>query len=199
MKKILILFSALLLQAVAATVFAQNSNTVISGIVLDEVTNEPITGARVMETDENFDSVYSFLSTDVNGRFSFTLHETDNVLRVSYANYQSVKLPLDKTAFEIKLKKGSGVSGRVDGVILQLGGGNLNDGFSPMDFVNNVKASDVRVLKVGEEYGGDGRASAEPAIIKGRVMEDDNTHVYNVRITERDANDRIISYAISNP
>ncbi|MBP5443422.1 MAG: leucine-rich repeat protein [Treponema sp.] len=199
MKKILILFSALLLQAVAATVFAQNSNTVISGIVLDEVTNEPITGARVMETDENFDSVYSFLSTDVNGRFSFTLHETDNVLRVSYADYQSVKMPLDKTAFEIKLKKGGSVSGRFDGAILQLGGGNLNDGFSPMDFVNNVKASDVRVLKVGEEYGGDGRASAEPAIIKGRVMEDDNTHVYNVRITERDANDRIISYAISNP
>ena len=60
MKKILILFSALLLQVFAATAFAQNSNTVISGIVLDEVTNEPIAGARVMETDENFDSVYSF-------------------------------------------------------------------------------------------------------------------------------------------
>ena len=179
------------------SVTAQNSSTVISGVVLDEVTDAPIVDARVIETDENFDSVYSFISTDENGRFSFPLQGKGHTLRVSYANYQSVSVPLDKTSFEIKLNKGT--SGRVDGVLLRLGGDNLNDGFSPTDFIKNVKASDVSVIKIGEEYGGDGRASAQPVLIKGRVMEDETSHIYNVRITERDADDRIISYALSNP
>ena len=178
-------------------VSAQNSSTVISGIVLDEATNEPIVDARVIETDENFDSVYSFVSTDENGRFSFTRQGTGHILRVSYGNYQGVRLPLDKASFDIKLKKGA--SGRVEGVVIRMGGGNLNDGFSPMDLIQNVKASDMSVIKVGEEYGGDGRASAEATLVQGRVMEDETYSLYNVRITERDADNRIISYALSNP
>ena len=179
------------------TVSAQSGNAVINGVVLDEVTNEPIVDARVIETDERFDSVYSFVSSDENGRFSFTQQGTGHFLRVSSRNYKSEMVPLDRTSFEMKLKKGA--SGRVDGVVLRLGGGNLNDGISLGDLIKNVNASDVRVIKVGEEYGGDGRASAEPTLIQGRVMEDETYSLYDVRITERDADDRIISYAMSNP
>lgn len=104
---------------------------------------------------------------------------------------------LDATSSENEQKRV--VTGRADNVVYRLGGGNLGDGISPLDFVKNMNASDVQVIQIDEEYGGDGRASGQHTLVQGRVMEDESTHVYNVRITERDADGRIISYALSNP
>lgn len=107
----------ILLACLADVAIAQNENkvvegiipgTIISGIVSDASTGEPLGNALVVETVENDTAAYYFTHTDRDGRFSYPLFGTEHVLKViaNQREYKSVKIPLkNKTTYEIMLEK----------------------------------------------------------------------------------------------
>ena len=108
MKKHIVLLSALLLQAAAVSVFAQDkpkADDMIRGIVRN--TDGPIAGVHIDEIDfydEYHDSVCSKAVTDENGFFSFEVSDPNNFLMISYIGYETIKVAIDRTEYDITLK-----------------------------------------------------------------------------------------------
>ena len=108
MKKPLVLMSALLLQAAAVSVFAQDkpkAGDVIRGIVRNS--DGPMAGVHIEEIDfydEYYDSVCSKAVTDENGFFSFKISDPNNFLMISYIGHETIKVAIDRTEYDITLK-----------------------------------------------------------------------------------------------
>ena len=108
MKKHIVLLSALLLQAAAVSVFAQDkpkAGDMIRGIVRN--TDGPIAGVHIDEVDfydEYHDSVCSKAVTDENGFFSFEVSDPNNFLMISYIGHETIKVAIDRTEYDITLK-----------------------------------------------------------------------------------------------
>ena len=108
MKKLLVLLSALLLQAAAVCVFAQDkpkAGDVIRGIVRNS--DGPMAGVHIEEIDfydEYHDSICSKSVTDENGFFSFEIKDPNNFLMISYIGHETIKVAIDRTEYDITLK-----------------------------------------------------------------------------------------------
>jgi len=109
MKKHLVLLSALLLQAAAVSVFAQDkpkAGDVIRGIVRNS--DGPMAGVNIEEIDfydDYHDSVCSKAVTDENGEFSLRLVNPDNQVLVFGKDYESVWIDgITKSYYEITMK-----------------------------------------------------------------------------------------------
>jgi outer membrane receptor protein involved in Fe transport len=68
----------------------------VAGQVIDGVTDEPVTDARV-------ESGRDAVATDADGRFSVNLSETDTTLRVQTPNYLETVVPVDGAELLIRL------------------------------------------------------------------------------------------------
>ena len=108
MKKHLVLLSALLLQAVAVSMFAQVkpvAGDTISGRICDN--NRPLKSVRVLETDSS-DKIVAECLTDSTGFFSFKLINPTNSLHFLYEEgrgYSLINKPIDKRYYDIDIKK----------------------------------------------------------------------------------------------
>ena len=81
---------------------AQKAGDVISGVIED---NEgPMMMVNVTERDAS-DRIVAHDITNINGEFSFTLHNPKDRIQVTYVGYETVDLPIDKLYFEIKMKE----------------------------------------------------------------------------------------------
>src|SRR4030095_797924 len=73
----------------------------VSGVVLDENTNNPIIGVTVQEASTDHGTV-----TDIDGRFTITLESPDPMLIFRYTGYTTVEIkPEGQTELEIKMKE----------------------------------------------------------------------------------------------
>ena len=109
MKKHLVLLSALLLQAAAVSVFAQDkpkAGDVIRGIVRNS--DGPMAGVNIEEIDfydEYHDSVCSKAVTDENGEFSLRLVNPENQVVIFCKDYESVWInEFTQSYYEITMK-----------------------------------------------------------------------------------------------
>lgn len=96
------LFTLFLFLIFWSSVSLLKGQTVVSGIVLDKLSRQPLIGASVGIKD-GIDGT----STDTLGRFRFTTDETgDHILTASYLGYKTLEIPLDltnKTAAGLKI------------------------------------------------------------------------------------------------
>lgn len=133
----------------ATTAFTQDKlkpGTIISGIVSDASTGEPIGNALIIETVENDTAAYYYTSTDRDGHFSYPLYGTGHVLKViaNRREYKMVKIPLEnKTTFEIKLEKDPDGDGG-DGVMYSIGPFDIREGWE-----KSRSGSNISVVKPG--------------------------------------------------
>lgn len=133
----------------ATTAFTQDKlkpGTIISGIVSDASTGEPIGNALIIETVENDTAAYYYTRTDRDGRFSYPLFGTGHVLKViaNRREYKMVKIPLEnKTTFEIKLEKDPDGDGG-DGVMYTIGPFDIREGWE-----KSRSGSNISVVKPG--------------------------------------------------
>lgn len=130
--------------------------TIISGRVLDVSTNEPLgPNAFIIETVENDTVAYYYTVTDKDGRFSYPLYGTGHVIKVKFKDYKIVKVPLDKTDFEIKMEKSPSGFER-DGVMYELlENFRFVNAKTADDTLKNVRVPNIRVVKL-EELTDDG-------------------------------------------
>ena len=125
--------------------------TIISGIVSDASTGEPIGNALIIETVENDTAAYYYTRTDRDERFSYPLFGTGHVLKViaNRREYKRVKIPLEnKTTFEIKLEKDPDGDGG-DGVMYTIGPFDLRDSNTPEGREKLRSGSNISVVKPG--------------------------------------------------
>lgn len=125
--------------------------TIISGIVSDASTGEPIGNALIIETVENDTAAYYYTRTDRDGRFSYPLFGTGHVLKViaNLREYKSVKIPLEnRTTYEIKLEKDPDGDGG-DGVMYTIGPFDLRDSNTPEGREKLRSGSNISVVKPG--------------------------------------------------
>lgn len=142
MKKSILIFSLVLSQIMA--VYAQNEpvsediipGTTITGKVMDASTDEPLSGVLIVETVENDTAAYRYTFTDKDGCFSYQLYGRDHLLKVAINGYQSVKVPLKKTFFEIKLEKRTS--------------GNYHSNDVVYDITDSSDGTNIRVVKPDE-------------------------------------------------
>lgn len=121
------------------------SGTVISGKIVDASSNKPICDAFVIETVENDTAAYYYTHSDEDGSFSFPLVGNGHVLKVYADGYEWIRIPLDKSTVNIKLKQAPDGSGR-DGILYVLGHVDLYD-MTPEGMKNRRSGSDIRILK----------------------------------------------------
>ena len=79
--------------------FNVKGQQIISGIVIDAKSHQPLESASLKELD----SISSSTMTDRYGHFSLKLHGSDNSLSVSYIGYQSVVVTLGNGVVSIKI------------------------------------------------------------------------------------------------
>ena len=124
--------------------------TLISGRVLDAATNEPLGPyASIIETVDNDTAAYYYTLTDKDGFFSYPLVGTGHVIKVDFTGYKSVKLPLDKNYFEIKLEKAP-PGYKKDGVLYQFGVFHMGDAKSFDEEMKQMIGPNIRVVKPEE-------------------------------------------------
>ena len=154
MKKAVLLFAFLAgivcTQKKSTTTIALEPNIIISGRVLDASTNEPLgPNALVIETVENDTAAYFYTVTDKDGYFSYPLYGTGHVLKVVYRDYERLKIPIDKSVFEIRLKKGKTGYGK-DGVMYQLLEDYRGHSNTQIDISSNTRVPNIRIVKPEE-------------------------------------------------
>ncbi|MCF0063665.1 outer membrane beta-barrel protein [Dyadobacter chenwenxiniae] len=88
MKKFASLLSLLILLSLSA--FAQDSTGRITGVVKDSVTNEPVVGAYVAVSRNLPDAKPEYVTTDIEGKFSFNglAKQAVYLVKVSYLSYK---------------------------------------------------------------------------------------------------------------
>ena len=84
MKQILFLFSFAALLAVTQSSFTTSEPYIISGIVVDADSQEPLIGANVVEKGTQNGTV-----TDFDGKFKLQIQQKNAALEISYTGYQS--------------------------------------------------------------------------------------------------------------
>ena len=80
---------------------APKAGDIISGTVSDDI--EPLMMANVIEIDNNR-RIVAHGVTDINGNFSFKIHNPKDRIQVSYIGYQTVTLPINQKHFNIRMK-----------------------------------------------------------------------------------------------
>ena len=105
-KHLVLLFTMLLLQAIAVTVsvFAQQKPQVgdtISGIVTDSVS--PLMAVFITELD-SADHAVAYAYTDLKGEFSFRLVNPADRIQFSFYRKERIILPIDKAYFKIRME-----------------------------------------------------------------------------------------------
>ena len=91
-----------LLSIVCNHASAQKSGDMISGRITD---NEgPVMYANVCERD-SLNRIVAHSVTDIEGKFSFRLVNPENTIDVTIIGYETVKLPIDKIYYEIKMER----------------------------------------------------------------------------------------------
>ena len=104
MKKLLYIISLLLLQATAASLFAQDkpkAGDLIQGVVTDSVS--PLMAVYITELDSAGRAV-AYAYTDMKGEFSFSLVNPKDRIQFSYYRKEKIVLPIDKAYFEIRME-----------------------------------------------------------------------------------------------
>ena len=104
MKKHLVLLSAMLLQATAVSVFAQQkpkAGDLIQGVVTDSVS--PLMAVYIRELD-SADRAVAYAYTDLKGEFSFRLVNPKDRIQFSFYRKEKIVLPIDKAYFEIRMQ-----------------------------------------------------------------------------------------------
>lgn len=100
------MFASVLLWVVTiASALAQNkpkTGDVIYGRIVDS--NGPVVGATVTERN-GCDRIMAQTQTDINGEFVFRTVNPDNRLIVTNRDYETIDLPINKTCFELNMKK----------------------------------------------------------------------------------------------
>lgn len=81
---------------------AQKAGDVISGVIEDPM--GPMMMVNVTERDAS-NRIVAHAITDINGEFSFVLHNPKDRIEVTYVGYETVDIPIDKLYFEIKMKE----------------------------------------------------------------------------------------------
>ena len=97
--------SVLLWVVIIASALAQNkpkTGDVIYGRIVDS--NGPVVGATVTERN-GCDRIMAQTRTDINGEFVFRTVNPDNRLIVTNRDYETIDLPINKTCFELNMKK----------------------------------------------------------------------------------------------
>lgn len=97
--------SVLLWVVIIASALAQNkpkTGDVIYGRIVDS--NGPVVGATVTERN-GCDRIMAQTQTDINGEFVFRTVNPDNRLIVTNRDYETIDLPINKTCFELNMKK----------------------------------------------------------------------------------------------
>ena len=97
--------SVLLWVVIIASALAQNkpkTGDVIYGRIVDS--NGPVVGAPVTERN-GCDRIMAQTQTDINGEFVFRTVNPDNRLIVTNRDYETIDLPINKTCFELNMKK----------------------------------------------------------------------------------------------
>jgi outer membrane receptor protein involved in Fe transport len=91
MNRITSLIPLLLLLALSAG-FAQAQTAQITGTIKDSVTSAPVVGAYVAISKNSPDAKPEYVTTDVNGKFSFDglSKQTEYLVKVSYVSYKDV-------------------------------------------------------------------------------------------------------------
>ena len=100
------MFASVLLWVVTiASAFAQDkpkTGDVIYGRIVDS--NGPVVGATVTERN-GCDRIMAQALTDINGEFVFRTVNPDNRLIVTNRDYETIDLPINKTCFDLNMKK----------------------------------------------------------------------------------------------
>lgn len=88
MNRLASLFSLLILLSLSA--FAQDQTARITGVVKDSVTNEPVIGAYVAVSRNTPDAKPEYVTTDIDGKFSFNglSKQAVYLVKVSYLSYK---------------------------------------------------------------------------------------------------------------
>ena len=97
--------SVLLWVVIIASALAQNkpkTGDVIYGRIVDS--NGPVVGATVTERN-GCDRIMAQTQTDINGEFVFRTVNPDNRLIVTNRDYETIDLPINKTCFNLNMKK----------------------------------------------------------------------------------------------
>ena len=100
------MFASVLLSVVTIVpTFAQDkpkAGDVIYGKIVD--INGPVVGAKVTERN-GCDRIMAQTTTDINGEFVFRAVNPDNRLIITNMDYETIDLPLNKTSFDLNMKK----------------------------------------------------------------------------------------------
>ena len=101
MKKIISLLMLFVCFCSLSMAQAPKAGDIISGTVSDDI--EPLMMANVIEIDNNR-RIVAHGVTDINGNFSFKIHNPKDKIQVSYIGYQTVTLPINTKHFNIRMK-----------------------------------------------------------------------------------------------
>ena len=101
MKKIISLLMLFVCFCSLSMAQAPKAGDIISGTVSDDI--EPLMMANVIEIDNNR-RIVAHGVTDINGNFSFKIHNPKDRIQVSYIGYQTVTLPINQKHFNIRMK-----------------------------------------------------------------------------------------------
>lgn len=91
-----------LLSVVCNHASAQKAGEMISGRITDD--KGPLMYANVCERD-SLNWIVAHSVTDIEGKFSFRLVNPENTIDVTIIGYETVKIPIDKMYYEIKMER----------------------------------------------------------------------------------------------
>jgi len=100
--KVVCFVSFSLLSVVCNHASAQKAGEMISGRITDD--KGPLMYANVCERD-SLNRIVAHSVTDIEGKFSFRLVNPENTIDVTIIGYETVKFPIDKMYYEIKMER----------------------------------------------------------------------------------------------
>lgn len=100
--KVVCFVSFSLLSVVCNHASAQKVGEMISGRITDD--KGPLMYANVCERD-SLNRIVAHSVTDIEGKFSFRLVNPENTIDVTIIGYETVKFPIDKMYYEIKMER----------------------------------------------------------------------------------------------
>ena len=100
--KVVCFVSFSLLSVVCNHSSAQKAGDMISGRITDD--KGPLMYANVCERD-SLNRIVAHSVTDIEGKFSFRLVNPENTIDVTIIGYETVKFPIDKMYYEIKMER----------------------------------------------------------------------------------------------
>lgn len=100
--KVVCFVSFSLLSVVCNHASAQKAGEMISGRITDD--KGPLMYANVCERD-SLNRIVAHSVTDIEGKFSFRLVNPENSIDVTIIGYETVKFPIDKMYYEIKMER----------------------------------------------------------------------------------------------